>query len=72
MVYDLNQTKPIFYTTFHILIACNCDVDGSIDSSCNASTGACTCKVGFVGSKCNRYTVDIIYATYIIFIYYLK
>ena len=41
-----------YYLTFQIL-ACNCDVQGSIDVSCD-DNGKCNCKVNFAGDKCNE------------------
>ena len=31
---------------------CNCNVDGSIDASCNEN-GLCSCKTNIVGEKCD-------------------
>uniref|UniRef100_A0A8C4Q6H7 Uncharacterized protein n=1 Tax=Eptatretus burgeri TaxID=7764 RepID=A0A8C4Q6H7_EPTBU len=34
--------------------SCNCDAGGSVDLSCDAVTGACTCRPGVTGLKCNK------------------
>ena len=31
-----------------------CDWDGSVDITCDASNGMCTCVPGRVGNKCER------------------
>ena len=31
---------------------CLCDMDGSVDNTCDASNGKCTCVPGIVGDKC--------------------
>ena len=44
----------------HILIPlklsleCHCNTVGSMDISCTNDGGACTCKTGYTGTKCNE------------------
>ena len=33
-------------------LACGCHSIGSTSSSCDGSTGQCTCKTGYIGLKC--------------------
>merc|ERR1711884_394623 len=33
--------------------ACQCDVQGSVDNTCNAE-GVCTCNHGYTGDKCDE------------------
>ncbi len=33
---------------------CGCNTTGSLDSTCEQLTGACTCKPNFVGDKCDQ------------------
>ena len=36
-----------------MILDCNCDSHGSIDNSCNATTGVCSCKANFANDKCD-------------------
>ena len=35
---------------------CECNMDGSVDNSCDISTGKCTCKPNVTGDKCDEST----------------
>ena len=35
------------------IAACNCSVVGSVSSTCDDTTGKCTCKTGHSGNKCS-------------------
>ena len=39
---------------FFYNLACNCDSHGSIDNSCDATTGVCSCKANFANDKCDE------------------
>ena len=38
----------------HFILECNCDCVGSESASCTDNDGACTCKVGYSGVKCEN------------------
>jgi len=38
---------------------CNCDLIGSISSSCNEFNGQCDCKQGFGGRQCDQVLPNI-------------
>ena len=35
---------------------CECNMDGSVDNSCDINTGKCTCKPNVSGDKCDEST----------------
>ena len=43
-----------FEGSLAITLECNCNTVGSIDISCTNNGGACTCKTGYTGTKCNE------------------
>ena len=36
-----------------VIVACQCNVFGSVRDDCEQMTGRCVCKPGVTGSKCN-------------------
>lgn len=54
-VFFVNQDE-ILETISHwfLFLACDCDVNGSVNASCNYETGQCHCKPNVVGRACNQ------------------
>ena len=42
---------PEFHDQF--FLACECNVDGSVDTKCSTPEGKCTCNDGVGGDKCD-------------------
>ena len=43
-----------FEGSLAITLECQCNTVGSMDISCTNDGGACTCKTGYTGTKCNE------------------
>ena len=53
---DCNNKRPsiiCFTYSFVLISVCNCNVDGSIGTSCDAN-GICSCKVNYMNDKCDE------------------
>ena len=53
------QLESILLTKVILISECKCDPKGSASLECDAN-GDCTCKQGFIGSKCDECQADII------------
>ena len=49
---DVCEANYWAYTSFGCR-ECGCDPQGSVATTCDSQTGACECKPGFGGDKCN-------------------
>ena len=48
------KQNPFWY----FVLACTCDLDGSIDNHCGIEDGKCTCKNNVAGHNCHKCDQD--------------
>ena len=48
-----NLPTQMLWCSYFYLLACQCNVFGSVRDDCEQMTGRCVCKPGVTGSKCN-------------------
>ena len=48
----IHSTITAYDSYFLHLVACDCNINGTVENVCNSTDGTCYCKEGFTGPDC--------------------